>query len=70
MRSISTPEVSATAAPAATGLVPHTDLIDAPSLTAAICAEIAGLTDSDARALIVRARIESLVNFIESIQGN
>jgi [protein-PII] uridylyltransferase len=30
--------------------VPHTDLIDAPSLTAAICAEIAGLTDTDARA--------------------
>mgnify|MGYP003382136962 CR=1 FL=1 len=27
-------------------------------------------TDRDARALIVRARIESLVNFIESIQGN
>ena len=50
MRSISTPEVPATAAPAATGLVPHTDLIDAPSLTAAICAEIAGLPDSDARA--------------------
>ena len=50
MRSISTPEVPATAAPAATGLVPHTDLIDAPSLTAAICAEIAGLTDTDARA--------------------
>ena len=50
MRSLHTPEVPATAAMAATGLVSQADLIDAASLTAAICAEIAGLTDSDGRA--------------------
>ena len=50
MRSLHTTEVPATAAMAATGLVPQADLIDAASLTAAICAEIAELTDSDGRA--------------------
>jgi [protein-PII] uridylyltransferase len=49
MRSLSTPEVPATAA--ATGLVPQADLIDATTLTDAILAEIAILTETDARAV-------------------